>query len=137
MSRHRRERLNFTMRRAITTLVLLAVTISAVAQISPGVCPMQGTSSNRVDLATAPLPHCHRRIALGSEKCLVPHTCCKGAPADAQLLQSRWTLAPSGDAVIASQSLANGVSGRAPIHVFADPFGARPPTEKLKTDLRI
>jgi len=71
--------------------------------------------------------------------CTLAHSCCKVAPAHAQLLLSRWTLiAPATDSAVVPRAVAAvAPEQRGDFHVYAEDIGARPPIEKLKTDLRI
>jgi hypothetical protein len=129
------------MRQAITTLLLVALTVSAVGQLSPETCPMQSSPKPVLHAESSAVPPCHaNRMPSYRQpaRCVLTHTCCGIAPAEAQLLLSRWILvAPVTDAAVPHSLAVRSLEPRGDVHAFAETVGARPPVEKLKTDLRI
>lgn len=102
---------------------------------------MQATLARAAHVQSA-VPPCHASrtsSSRGASQCVFTHSCCRVAPADAQLLLSRWTLVvPATDSAVVPQSVPTASSEplRA-LRVYGEELGARLPVEKLKTDLRI
>ncbi len=131
------------MRRALAITLLTALTVSAVGQVWPAVCPLQASGAAAAPGADRVMGHCgamklHLRQR-GSEVCLSSHQCCRLAPDQGQLLLARdSSLQPGHEEIGTGPAPAMiGPVLRSEIQLSIHDFVVRPPVEKLKTELRI